>query len=72
MGVNVALCSVAARTRNEHVTLRRGIRCSEGCTAYLCPDVRVYRSVTSVRVAISRGAGVILRVVGISAAVQQR
>ena len=71
MGVNVALCSVGARTRNKHVTLRRGIRCSEGCTLYLCPNVRVYRCVTSVRVVISQGKGVILRVVGISAAVNK-
>ena len=38
--------------RTEHVTLRRGIRYSEGYTAYICPDVRVYRCVTSIRVAI--------------------
>ena len=63
---------VGARTRNTHVTLRRGIRCSEDYTAYLCPDVRVYRCITSVRVAMSREGGVILCAVGISVAVQQR
>ena len=41
------------------VTLRRGIRDIDGCTYTLCPDVRVYRCLTSLRVAM-------LRVVGIS------
>ena len=63
---------VGVIARTKHVTLRRGIHCSEGCTEYLCPDVRVYRCVASVRVAISRGEGVILRAMGISKVVQQR
>ena len=41
------------------VTLRRGIRDIDGCTYTLCPDARVYRCLTSLRVAM-------LRVVGIS------
>ena len=41
------------------VTLRRGIRDIDGCTYTLCPDARVYRCLTSLRVAR-------LRVVGIS------
>ena len=72
MGVNLALSSGGVIAQNNHVTLRRGIRYSEGCTEYQCPDVRVYRCVTSVRVVLSQGEGVILPAVGISAAVQQR
>ena len=45
--------------RYNIVTLRRGIRDIDGCTYALCPDVRVYRCLTSLRVAM-------LRVVGIS------
>ena len=46
------------------VTLRRGIRDIDSCTYTQCPDVRVYRCLTSLRVAM-------LRVVGISKGVQQ-
>ena len=43
---------------------RRGIRDDKGCTHALCPDVGIYRCVSSLRVVMSR-------VVGISTEVKQ-
>ena len=43
---------------------RRGIRDDKGCTHALCPDVGIYRCVSSLRV-------VMLRMVGISTEVEQ-
>ena len=48
------VCVVGAIARNILVTLRRGIRGSEGCTHTLCPDVRVYSCVSSLRVVMLR------------------
>ena len=43
---------------------RRGIRDDKGCTHALCPDVGIYRCVSSLQVVMSR-------VVGISTEVEQ-
>ena len=37
---------------------RRGIRDDKGCTHVLCPDVGIYRCVSSLRVVMSRVAGI--------------
>jgi hypothetical protein len=58
------VCVVGAIARNILVTLRRGIRGSEGCTHTLCPDVRVYSCFSTLW-------GVMLQSVSISKAVKQ-
>ena len=45
---------VGTRKPNKHVILRRGNREDESCNHALCPDVRIYRCFSALRVVILR------------------